>query len=112
MWNHCGPVSYHLRDLPGNVAAPGTDRAHAGLGRVVARAGLMLRLRSSYAGSRDSPMRCNRNFLVACLLAISAPALGGSPGSGDWPAVGNDPGCMRYSGLDQINRNNVMRLKP
>jgi quinoprotein glucose dehydrogenase len=25
----------------------------------------------------------------------------------DWPSVGNDPGCMRYSALDQINRENV-----
>ena len=30
----------------------------------------------------------------------------------DWPGVGNDPGCMRYSQLDQINRENVTRLKP
>jgi quinoprotein glucose dehydrogenase len=30
----------------------------------------------------------------------------------DWPAVGNDPGCSRYSPLDQINRENVARLKP
>src|SRR5205814_1703236 len=30
----------------------------------------------------------------------------------DWPRVGNDPGCMRYSQLDQINRENVTRLKP
>jgi proteic killer suppression protein len=26
----------------------------------------------------------------------------------DWPSVGNDPGCVRYSKLDQINR--VTRL--
>ena len=30
----------------------------------------------------------------------------------DWPGVGNDPGCMRYSTLDQINRDNVRQLKP
>ncbi len=30
----------------------------------------------------------------------------------DWPRVGNDPGCMRYAELDQINRTNVARLKP
>ncbi|MGI9519508.1 MAG: pyrroloquinoline quinone-dependent dehydrogenase [Pirellulaceae bacterium] len=30
----------------------------------------------------------------------------------DWPGIGNDPGCMRYSTLDQINRTNVAQLKP
>ncbi len=30
----------------------------------------------------------------------------------DWPGVGNNPGCMRYSPLDQINRGNVRQLKP
>jgi len=30
----------------------------------------------------------------------------------DWPGVGGDPGCARYSPLDQINRENVARLKP
>lgn len=30
----------------------------------------------------------------------------------DWPSVGNDPGCMRYSDLDQINVGNVAKLKP
>ena len=34
------------------------------------------------------------------------------PQTADWPGVGNDPGCMRYSGLGQINRENVARLKP
>src|SRR5262249_7796774 len=32
--------------------------------------------------------------------------------AGDWPGVGNDPGCMRYSELSQINRTTVTRLKP
>ncbi len=49
---------------------------------------------------------------VACLLAFAGHAAGQSPRIGDWPGVGNDPGCMRYSGLDQINRENVARLKP
>ena len=36
-----------------------------------------------------------------------------TPGqSANWPGVGNDPGCMRYSRLDQINRSNVKKLKP
>ena len=29
----------------------------------------------------------------------------------DWPSVGNDRGCMRYSGLEQINRENVADLE-
>jgi quinoprotein glucose dehydrogenase len=29
----------------------------------------------------------------------------------EWPAYGNDPGGMRYSSLDQINRQNVSKLK-
>lgn len=29
----------------------------------------------------------------------------------DWPTVGGDPGCMRYSELDQINRDNVGQLE-
>lgn len=44
------------------------------------------------------------------LLALLIPAL--SPPTVDWPGVGNDPGCMRYSSLDQIHRGNVTRLKP
>jgi quinoprotein glucose dehydrogenase len=49
---------------------------------------------------------------VACLLLLTGRALGQSNTGVDWPAVGNDPGCMRYSTLDQINRSNVTRLKP
>jgi quinoprotein glucose dehydrogenase len=49
---------------------------------------------------------------VACLLAFASHAVGQSPQVVDWPRVGNDPGCMRYSKLDQINRENVTRLKP
>lgn len=30
---------------------------------------------------------------------------------GDWPSVGGDRGCMRYSPLDQINRSNVRQLQ-
>ena len=29
-----------------------------------------------------------------------------------WPRVGNDAGCMRYSELSQVNRDNVARLQP
>ncbi len=54
----------------------------------------------------------SRLIAVACLLAVAHSAVGQSPRSVDWPGVGNDPGCMRYSALDQINRQNVKRLKP
>jgi quinoprotein glucose dehydrogenase len=44
--------------------------------------------------------------LIACLALLQTPA------TVDWPGVGNDAGCMRYSRLSQINRENVARLKP
>ncbi len=50
-------------------------------------------------------------FTVACLLAFAAHAPAQSSRV-DWPGVGNDPGCMRYSELAQIDRANVARLKP
>ncbi len=55
-----------------------------------------------------------RAYLVAvvCLLACAGHAAEPSRQSVDWPGVGNDPGSMRYSKLDQINRANVKRLKP
>jgi quinoprotein glucose dehydrogenase len=55
-----------------------------------------------------------RSCLIAAvfLLNLGGHALGQSAQNVDWPRVGNDPGCMRYSGLDQINRANVRRLKP
>ena len=49
---------------------------------------------------------------LACLLEFAGHAAGQSPSRVDWPGVGNDPGCMRYSALDQINRASVKRLKP
>jgi len=49
---------------------------------------------------------------VLCVLAFSSHAAGESGKSADWPGVGNDPGCARYSELDQIDRSNVTRLKP
>jgi quinoprotein glucose dehydrogenase len=49
---------------------------------------------------------------VVCLLALAGRASGQTPTNVDWPGVGNDPGCMRYSTLDQISRSNVSRLKP
>lgn len=49
---------------------------------------------------------------VISLLAFAGSAAGGPPHNVDWPRVGNDPGSTRYSGLDQINRENIARLKP
>ncbi|QEH37998.1 Quinoprotein glucose dehydrogenase [Aquisphaera giovannonii] len=56
-------------------------------------------------------MRFTR-ILPFCLLAFAGRAEAQPAQNGDWPRVGNDPGCMRYSPLDQINRENVARLKP
>jgi quinoprotein glucose dehydrogenase len=56
-------------------------------------------------------MRFYRISLIY-LLAFTGQVLGQSQNSVDWPSVGNDPGCTRYSKLDQINRDNVTRLKP
>lgn len=55
-----------------------------------------------------------RSLLIrlSCLLALASHVEAQTPRAGDWPGVGNDPGCMRYSPLDQINRENVSRLKP
>src|SRR5256885_348525 len=48
---------------------------------------------------------------VGCLVALASRGLGQTEGTVDWPGVGNDPGCMRYSRLDRINRENV-KLDP
>src|SRR5262249_8473960 len=50
--------------------------------------------------------------LMGCLLTVACGAAGAPPRSVDWPSVGNDAGCMRYSELTQINRETVRRLKP
>ena len=49
--------------------------------------------------------------LVALLSSIGQTS-GQAPQGGDWPSVGNDPGSLRYSKLDQINRGNVKQLVP
>jgi quinoprotein glucose dehydrogenase len=51
---------------------------------------------------------------LACLFATLAAAAvnAQAPKNVDWPCVGNDPGCLRYSLLDQVNRDNVHQLKP
>src|SRR3954468_3445092 len=43
---------------------------------------------------------------LACLSLAAAPV-----DRTDWPNVGNDKGGMRYSPLEQINRENVTDLK-
>ena len=49
---------------------------------------------------------------LSCLLALASHVEAQVIPAIDWPGVGNDPGCMRYSPLDQINRENVSQLKP
>src|SRR5579862_6750407 len=51
-------------------------------------------------------------IVLSCLLTFVDRGLAQSSGNVDWPRVGNDPGCMRYSELTQVNRQNVARLKP
>src|SRR5215813_3554509 len=48
-------------------------------------------------------------FLVIPFLAFgqSSPSVGRH----EWRSYGNDPGGMRYSPLDQINRSNVAQLE-
>ena len=55
-----------------------------------------------------------RWWLIALtfLLEIAGRATGQAPGNVNWPGVGNDPGCMRYSALEEINRETVRRLEP
>src|SRR5689334_1240087 len=48
-------------------------------------------------------------WLIACLPRA---AFAADPArAGEWPNYANDPGAQRYSPLDQINRDNVSRLK-
>lgn len=52
------------------------------------------------------------SLLIVPLLVWLADPAPAAAKSSDWPRVGNDPGCMGYSELDQINRDNVARLRP
>lgn len=65
----------------------------------------------SFNGYGIFQMRLYVIFCV-CLLACANPAVGQAQPRVDWPRVGNDPGGMRYSKLDQVNVENVSRLKP
>lgn len=58
-------------------------------------------------------MRRQLTLTVGGLVAaIAAAGRAQSPQEVNWPGVGNDPGCMRYSALAQINRENVRQLQP
>src|SRR5262249_34938461 len=72
-----------------------------------------------YNPSPDSPLplfelTAMRSCLVVtvCILNFATRGFGQSTSNVDWPRVGNDPGCMRYSQLEQVNRGNVAQLKP
>src|SRR5207247_11154793 len=59
---------------------------------------------------RFSPRRFRAAIFSGIFLA--APSLANCAGaSQDWPNVGGDKGCQRYSALDQINRQNVAKLQ-
>ena len=53
-----------------------------------------------------------RLLVLGLILAAAGLAQAQAPSTGDWPGVGNDPGCSRFSPLDQIDRGNVARLVP
>src|SRR5882724_5489059 len=48
---------------------------------------------------------------VAVVLVCALGILNSTAADQDWPAVGGDKGCSRYSTLDQINRRNVNMLQ-
>src|SRR5262245_7723980 len=48
---------------------------------------------------------------LACAVLITTDLSPAETGTDDWPAYGRDPGGMRYSPLDEINRQNVPQLK-
>ena len=51
-------------------------------------------------------------FGLVYLLEIATHSMAEPHKNTDWPRVGNDSGCMRYSPLTMIDRTNVARLKP
>lgn len=56
----------------------------------------------------NHPMNLS-HLSIACtwfVLAVGSPVAGT-----DWPSVGGDPGCQRWSVLSEINRENVDRLE-
>src|SRR5258706_5312770 len=49
--------------------------------------------------------------LFVALLLCTLVFQNSTAAENEWPAVGGDKGCLRYSSLDQINRQNVGRLQ-
>ncbi len=75
---------------------------------------------SSRQGKRNGSHQARSAFVGNSAAAVHGPRSGGGlPAQGseplaagaDWPCVGGDRGCSRYSPLDQINRENVARLE-
>ena len=57
-------------------------------------------------------MKSSTAVTLVLALGIAAHAHAQGPsGAVEWPNYGNDPGAQRYSSLNQINRDNVSRLK-
>ena len=52
-----------------------------------------------------------RIVFLAALIVLSAVVLGSGTENGEWRHYSGDLGATKYSPLDQINRNNVSRLK-
>ena len=50
-------------------------------------------------------------FLTVIFVPRLMGAWAGDPPSNDWISVGGDRGCMRFSALKQIDRNNVGKLE-
>ena len=66
-------------------------------------------------------MKNSRRFTTATVLTATVIMTVAMPGrrgsaqpsaSGEWRTYGGDKGFTRYSGLDQINRENVKNLRP
>src|SRR3954454_6077019 len=65
---------------------------------------------------RHTPRLSVRSALLQVVLLLASASPGAAAAaegadSADWPNVGNDKGGTRYSTLDQINRDNVGKLK-
>ena len=57
-------------------------------------------------------MKNSIRVALVLALGIAAYAHAQAPGAAvEWPNYGNDPFAQRYSPLNQINRDNVSRLK-
>src|SRR5436309_2333435 len=52
-----------------------------------------------------------RFVAFALVVFVGAACRHESPSPDDWPVTGGEPGNSRYSALEQINRDNVARLR-